>query len=89
MLTSLPQAVTSGFAGGRLETTDDLGVTYCLTNVFGSEGGWGGLPCSASSSQFEVFGPGTPGPVNVTLIGMHGCVCVFVRDPLPPLSFVP
>ena len=42
-------AVASGPPGGKLQTTDATGATYCLTNHNGAEGTWGGGPCDSSN----------------------------------------
>lgn len=44
-------AVSSGPSQGTLSTIDGNGQTWCLTNFFGSEGGWGGAPCTGAKNQ--------------------------------------
>lgn len=74
--------VSSGPAGGLFTTQDGSGNTWCLSNRFGDEGGWGGTLCPTSDcvqsvrSGCDVFSlngpPSAQGPANYTLGNNRG-----------------
>lgn len=65
-------AVETGAAGGVLYTVDANGNKWCLSGTFYGEGGWNGVPCTPSTSQFAPHGYPGSGVANVTITGNHG-----------------